>query len=136
MICLLFLCVALRVAFGLSLGSHPNIPKVLAFDSSVSTMPILMELAYCDMAHVISSISVRMVHKIRWSGKKRWAVDEVYALWVFCILVLGAERSFCVGTVKPILTLHFAKTPPNISHTYVHASYTCSVCLREIQIMT
>lgn len=104
------MCVVLRVAFGLSLGSHPNTPKVLAFDSSVSTMPILMELAYCDMAHVISSISVRMVHKIRWSGKKRWAVDEVYALCIMGILVLDAERSSCVGTVKPILTLHCQNT--------------------------
>lgn len=47
-----------------SLGSHKNIPKVLAIDSSLPSMPILMELGYCDMVDVISSANVSMENKI------------------------------------------------------------------------
>ena len=52
------------VALATSLGSHPNIAKVLAVDSSLPTMAILMQLAYCDMVTVIESRNVSMIHKI------------------------------------------------------------------------
>lgn len=52
------------VAFVPSLGSHRNIPKVMAINSSLPNMPILMELGFCDAINVIASINVSMPHKI------------------------------------------------------------------------
>ncbi|CAM9757327.1 unnamed protein product [Ectocarpus sp. 8 AP-2014] len=48
----------------LSLGMHPNIPKVLAINSALPSMPILMELGYCDMVDVLESPDVSMPHKM------------------------------------------------------------------------
>ncbi|CAM9200012.1 unnamed protein product, partial [Scytosiphon promiscuus] len=52
------ICVFLR------LGRHPNILKMLACNSALPTMPILMELGMCDMADVIVSTTISMRHKI------------------------------------------------------------------------
>eukprot|EP00903_Cladosiphon_okamuranus_P014394 g13362.t1 len=48
----------------LCLGSRKNFPKILAIDSSLPSMPILMELGYCDMVDVISSANVSMANKL------------------------------------------------------------------------
>ncbi|CBN76932.1 similar to doublecortin and CaM kinase-like 3 [Ectocarpus siliculosus] len=48
----------------LSLGMHPNITKVLAINSALPSMPILMELGYCDMVDVLESPDVSMPHKM------------------------------------------------------------------------
>ncbi|CAM9702311.1 unnamed protein product [Ectocarpus fasciculatus] len=43
---------------------HPNIPKVLAMNSALPSMPILMELGYCDMVDVLQSATVSMPNKM------------------------------------------------------------------------
>ncbi|CAM9944098.1 unnamed protein product [Ectocarpus sp. 12 AP-2014] len=48
----------------LSLGMHPNIPKVLAINSALPSLPILMELGYCDTVDVLESPDVSMPHKM------------------------------------------------------------------------
>ncbi|CAM9629298.1 unnamed protein product, partial [Hapterophycus canaliculatus] len=53
-----------EMATFLRLGSHPNIPKVLALNSALPTMPILMELGFCDLVDVIESTNVSMLNKI------------------------------------------------------------------------
>ncbi|CAB1105723.1 unnamed protein product [Ectocarpus sp. CCAP 1310/34] len=43
---------------------HPNIPKVLAINSALPSMPILMELGFCDTVDVLESTDVPMPHKM------------------------------------------------------------------------